>query len=81
MLFPFPGGEIAEEIKNGVMLQVPKLARIEERAAAHRAVLEPDVRLFEIDHANHTTVTTRALNAIDSIESVPNVAISSIDRI
>jgi len=73
--------QIAEEIDDGVVLQIAKLAGVEERAAAHGAMLEPDVRLFQIYHANHPAAAARTVDEVYFVELATDLRVADVNRL
>ena len=59
--------QVAEKIEHRVVQEVSKFTGIKEGAAADLAMLEPDVRLFEIDHSNQWYGAARTEDPIDEV--------------
>jgi hypothetical protein len=61
------------------MSQIPKFARVEERAATDCAMLKPDVVLVESHHANHQTAAARAKNAIHGVKRLSQLGVAGVN--
>jgi hypothetical protein len=70
-LFGFFHCEVFEETQHVLMRQILEFPGVEEQAAAHGAMLEQAVRLFEVHHANHPGAGARPVDAVHFVEVAP----------
>jgi hypothetical protein len=61
--------------------QISKLTCVKERAAADRAMLEPDVRLFQVHHPNHQAATMGTVDEVHIIELAAGLCVADVQGV